>query len=264
MRPGAARRELHPFFLPFVVQIGLRNSEAGCRRLITTHLCGIHVPVAHLTEKQTSLLDYLRQRADQGEPPTYRELCVHFGWASTATARDHLRALSRKGHLELAGRKARRIRLVANGAPVARIPLIGEVVAGIPIAAEESVDGQLPIPAEWARRGSHFALRVHGDSMKDAGILPGDQVVVRAQSRAEDDDIVVATVDGETTLKRLSKRGRRTLLMAENSAYRAIAVKPDATVIHGVVVGLLRSYTASPVGRHKVCSGGVSRLLGRT
>lgn len=241
------------------------NSQARCGWLITTHLCGTRVLVEDLTQKQTRVLDYLRQQADQCEPqPTYRELCTHFGWASTATARDHLRALSRKGYLELAGRKARRIRLMANSAPVVRIPLIGEVVAGVPIAAEESVDGQLPIPAEWAHCGSHFALRVHGDSMKDAGILSGDQVVVRMQSRAEDDDIVVATVDGETTLKRLSKRGRRVLLKAENSAYHAIAVRSDATVIHGVVVGLLRSYAASPVGRHKVCSGGVSRPLGRT
>lgn len=206
-----------------------------------------------LTQKQAKILDFLRHRVDQGEPsPTYRDLCANFGWSSTATARDHLRALSRKGYLELAGRRARRICLRASCAPVVRVPVVGEVVAGFPIATEETAQGQLPIPAEWVSHGIHFALRVHGDSMKDAGILPGDHVIVRKQPRAENKDIVVATVEGETTLKRLSKHGRRIFFAAENAAYDSIEPRTDSTTIHGVVVGVLRSYGDSSAKSHKV------------
>ena len=217
-----------------------------------------------LTQKQARIFDYLCQQVDQGEPtPTYRDLCAHFGWASTGTARDYLRTLSRKGYVELGGRKARRVRLRRRSVPVTRVPLFGEVVAGTPIAAEQSADGLVPIPAEWASRGSHFALRVCGDSMKDAGILPGNHVVVRIQSTAEDDDIVVATVDGETTLKRLSLRGRRAVLRAENAAYRPIQLRTGTTLIQGVVVGLLRCYAVSATGRNTVGIGGAAQTRGR-
>jgi len=222
--------------------------------------------VTPLTQKQARLVDYLRQRSDRGEPvPTYRELCEHFGWASTGTARDHLRALSRKGYVTLGDRKARRVQLRREWAPVTRVPVLGEVVAGPPIAADESTDGRVAIPAEWAYRGTHFALRVRGDSMKDAGILPGDQVVLRMQSTAEDNDIVAATVDGETTLKRLSMQGGRAVLKAANPAYRPIELKRGTTLIHGVVVGLLRCYAAAAGGRSatSIRSGVRHRRRGR-
>lgn len=197
-----------------------------------------------LTLIQARILAAIRRRADRGEPvPTYRDLCAEFGWSSTGTARDHLQALARKGYLELSGGRAhRQIRLREEPLAVIRVPVVGRVVAGSPITAEENVEGRIPVPAEWAGRGAHFALRVTGDSMKDAGILDGDHVIVRQQASAEDGDIVVATLEGETTLKRLRRRGRLVSLVAENPCYRPIEVRTDAAVIHGVVVGLLRGY----------------------
>jgi repressor LexA len=200
-----------------------------------------------LTAIQRRVLEALRRRVDQGEPvATYRELCAEFGWASTGTIRDHLRALVRKGYVELTG-KHRQIRLRDEHAAIARIPLIGRVVAGVPVISEENIEQRIPVPAAWTRRGTFFALRVAGDSMRDAGILEGDQVVVRQQSVAADRDVVVATIEGETTIKRLRLRGRRVTLVAENPRYRPIEVRAEQTIIQGVVVGLMRECSGAAV-----------------
>jgi repressor LexA len=195
-----------------------------------------------LTTIQHRVLEALRRRADQGDPaPTYRELCTEFGWASTGTARDHLQALVRKGYVELTGRH-RQIRLREERPPVARVPLVRRVVAGVPVLSEENIEQQIPVPAAWTRRGAFFALHVIGESMRDAGILEGDQVVVRQRSVAYDGDIVVATIEGETTIKRLRMAGRRMMLVPENPQYRSIEVLAEEAIIQGVVVGLLRKY----------------------
>lgn len=196
-----------------------------------------------LTDIQARLLAALRRRVEEGEPaPSYRELCSEFGWSSTGTARDHLRALARKGYVDLPGNRGGRVRL-RNVVRVRSIPVIGRITAGVPTLAEESIEGRLPIPAEWTRRsGEFFALRVTGDSMKDAGILEGDHVVVRKGAIATSGEIVAATIDGETTLKRLVMRGKRTFLLPENAAYKSIEVKSESAVVHGSVVGLLRAY----------------------
>jgi repressor LexA len=206
-----------------------------------------------LTPIQAEVLETIQRRLDRGEPvPTYRDLCAEFGWRSTGTARDHLRALERKGRLELSGGRAhRQIRLPEESPAVVRVPLVGRVVAGLPITADENVEARIPVPAEWTGRTAHFALHVDGDSMKDAGILDGDCVVVRRQTTAEDGDIVVATLDGETTLKRLRRRGRRVTLVAENPSYRPIEVRTESSVIQGVVVGLLREYDVGARGRFR-------------
>jgi repressor LexA len=199
-----------------------------------------------LTRIQAKVLGAVRRRADSGEPaPTYRDLCAEFGWASTGTARDHLRALARKGYVKLAGGH-RQLRLCEERLPVTRVPLVGRVVAGVPVTSEENIEQHVPVPAEWVGRGTHFALRVAGDSMQGAGILDGDQVVVRKQSTAGDGDIVVATIDGETTLKRLQIRRGRTDLIAENPSFKPIAIRTESAVIQGIVVGLMRAY--SPPG----------------
>ena len=176
-----------------------------------------------------------------GEPsPTYRELCSEFGWTSTATVRDHLRALSRKGYIELPQRRARAIRLKPQRPRATKVPVIGQIAAGTPVQTEQYSEGTIAAPPEWVRHGVHFAVRVSGDSMKDAGILHGDHVVARAQSHASHGDIVVATIDGETTLKRLKKRGAGWWLVPENERYPPISIKDQSTIIQGVMVGLLR------------------------
>ena len=184
----------------------------------------------------------MRRRVDSGDPPpTYRELCAEFGWKSTGTVRDHLRALVRKGYVGLSGRH-RQLRLREERRPVARVPLVGRVVAGVPVISEENIEQLIPVPAAWTRRGMFFALRVAGDSMRGAGILEGDQVVVRQRSFAADGDVVVATVEGETTIKRLRLRGSRVILVPENPKYPLIEVRAEEPIVQGVVVGLLREY----------------------
>jgi repressor LexA len=197
-----------------------------------------------LTPAQSEVLAAIRRRLDRGEPaPTYRDLCAEFGWASTGTARDHLRALERKGHVELpGGRGHRQIRLKDAPPPSGSVPLVGRVSAGLPVLAEQNLEGRIAVPGEWLDRGSHFALQVCGESMVGAGILDGDHVIVRQEAAAEDGDIVAATVEGETTLKRLRRRGSRYALIAENPRYPAIDIRTDGVTIHGVVVGLMRTY----------------------
>ena len=197
-----------------------------------------------LTPAQGRVLRAIQTSQDAGEPtPTYRDLCAQLGWKSTGTVRDHLRALERKGYIELSrGRGHRRIRLQGRAALASGVPLLGTVVAGIPVSSEEFVEARVPVPAQWIDRDPHFALRVRGDSMKNAGILEGDCVIVRHQSTANDGDIVVATLEGETTLKRLRRHAQHVSLMAENPRYRPIRLRTDDARIQGVVVGLLREY----------------------
>jgi repressor LexA len=197
----------------------------------------------NLTDIQARLVAALQRRAEHGKlPPSYRELCAEFGWSSTGTVRDHLKALDRKGYVELPKRNGGRVRLRERGAPVRAVPIIGSVTAGVPVMAEENVRGILGIPADWTRGGDHFALEVKGDSMQDVGILEGDCVIVRRQQTAISGDIVAATLDGETTLKRLMKRGNTMFLVPENPNYKPIEVKNESAVIHGIVVGLFRKY----------------------
>lgn len=197
-----------------------------------------------LTDKQAAVLAFLRRRADRGEaPPTNREICDEFGWSSTRAARDHLRALARKGYVDLSsGRGHRRVRILEEPLAVEGVPVIGRIVAGVPIEAVQHIEGRVPVPAEWIGEGAHFAVRVNGDSMKDAGILDGDLVVARQQNEVSDGDVVVAVLDGESTLKRLRRRGRRSTLVAENRRHRSIPVRTESAEIQGVVVGLMRAF----------------------
>jgi len=165
-------------------------------------------------------------------------LCAEFGWRSTGTARDHLQALAKKGYIDLPRGRARAIHV--NRTRGGRVPLLGRVAAGQPVAAEQFKESWLVVPPEWVSQGEHFAVRVSGDSMKDAGILDGDKVIARAQPIANDGDIVVVTVDGETTLKRLCHRHAQWWLVPENRAHRSIRLAEQSVVIQGVMVGLVR------------------------
>lgn len=206
-------------------------------------MSGIAPPVEHepLTPAQAGLLATIRDRASRGEPaPSYRDLCEEFGWASTGTARDHLRALARKGYITLGGGRARQVRLVEAPVPVARVRMLRRVVAELPTTAVEIDEGWIAVPAAWLGRGHHFALTVDGDSMRDAAILDGDTVVVREQSTAKDGEIVVVTMESETTVKRLRILADGLYLVAENPRYVPIRVSGDV-IIHGVVVAVMRS-----------------------
>lgn len=196
-----------------------------------------------LTSIQAKVLDAIRRRIEHGESaPTYRDLCEEFGWASTGTARDHLKALARKGVLELSQGLARQLRVKEHSPGATRVPLIGRIVAGTPLVAEENIESRIAVPADWVKKGTHFCLRVSGESMKDAGIFEGDLVLVRKQKTAKEGEIVVATVEGETTLKRLHQQKGRSFLLPENAKFKPIEIRSESAQIQGVVVGLLRFF----------------------
>lgn len=191
-----------------------------------------------LTSKQKEVLEFVRRRViEERLPPTLREIAVRFGFSSTGTVRDHLEALARKGYLRLARKKARAIELDRR---LLGIPICGRVAAGEPRLAEQDIEGYLE--AYRPSQGEElFCLRVKGDSMKDAGIIEGDLVVVRRQSGANPGEIVVALVDDEATVKTLRKQGGKYFLFPANERYKPLLFRGSTKVL-GKVVSVVRKY----------------------
>jgi repressor LexA len=198
-----------------------------------------------LTPPQQKLLTYILDSIrGTGRPPTVREICHAFGYRSTGTARDHLHALETKGHLKKLPGKSRGL-VPRNWPNILRaefppMPILGRVPAGGPLLAEENIEGTLDLSEEFAGQ-KVFALKVHGDSMIEAGICEDDLVVVRAQNHAEPGEIVVALVDGESTVKQLASRKGKLWLQPANPRYEPISVEGDTKVL-GKVIGVIRSY----------------------
>jgi repressor LexA len=199
-----------------------------------------------LTPPQQKLLTYILDSIRKsGSPPTVREICRAFGYRSTGTARDHLGALEIKGYLRKLPGKSRGL-VPSNWSKLLRaefllpIPILGRVTAGVPLLAEENLAGTLDLSEEFAGQKT-FALKVHGDSMIEAGICEDDLVVVRSQDQAESGEIVVALVDGESTVKRLERRNGKLWLQPANPRYEPIPVAGDTRIL-GKVIGVIRSY----------------------
>lgn len=204
-----------------------------------------------ITPRQMKILQFIRDYMRcESVPPTYREIASHMGIKSTHGVARHLRALEAKGQLELIREKARGIRLpgfmpLAEGPPPETIPLLGRVAAGMPILAEENVEERLYIDRTVFGPGATFALKVSGDSMKNAGMMDGDLVVIRTQPTAKNGEIVVALIGEEATVKRFYDCGSHVELRPENPDYAVISVAksdPEGLMIVGLVVGLLRRY----------------------
>ncbi len=191
-------------------------------------------------QTRAKVLRFVRDRLAGGRPPTVREVMEAFGFRSPQTAREHLDALVEDGRLKKEPGVARGFRLPGHGeAPTVMVPLLGRVPAGPLDLAIEDLEGHLPVQTRRAP-GELFSLRVHGDSMKDAGILSGDLVVVRRQPRADSGDVVVAMVGDEATVKRLHLKRGRIELHPENGAYRPIVPLPSDVKILGKVVEVRR------------------------
>lgn len=205
-----------------------------------------------LTDRQKDVLSFIQQFRDQvGYPPTLREIAKKFGIASTFGVKRHLDALSRKGYLNVESSTSRGITILQeiNSFPNSafnnkfiEISVIGRVAAGSPVQAIENVEGSMVIDASFIQRdGDYFGLRVKGDSMINAGICEGDIVVVHHTNQNLHNDIVVALIDGEATVKRLEKRNDRIRLIPENNNYNPIDVTDNETFsIVGNVVGVFR------------------------
>ena len=187
------------------------------------------------SNKAQMIMDYVNQFIEEnGFSPSVREIGAAVGLRSTASVSYHLQALQDKGLLQSPGAKGRKRALVTGVRP-GQIPVVGTVTAGMPILAVENQEGTIP----WSDPGC-FALRVRGDSMINAGILTGDMVVVRPQQNADDGQIVVARIEDEATVKRLSRRNGEIWLLPENENYDPID-GTNAQII-GIVRGVVREY----------------------
>jgi repressor LexA len=178
------------------------------------------------TERQRNILAVIRSFiAEQGYPPSVREIGERVGLSSSSTIHAHLKALERRGLISRDPTKPRAMRSSGpSGAPDAiSVPILGRVAAGVPITAQEEVEGEFVLGGGFVPRGTDsFMLRVQGDSMVDAAILDGDLILVRPQRSAENGEIVVAMLDGEATVKRFYREAGRIRLQPENRAMTPI------------------------------------------
>jgi repressor LexA len=196
-----------------------------------------------LTPNQSRVLRFL-QRAirESGMPPTRAEIAAQLGFRSPNAAEEHLRALARKGVIQLLPGTSRGIRLGDTAREPLGLPLVGRVAAGRPILAEENVVEHLQVDPSVFQPRPHYLLKVVGMSMKDAGILDGDLVAVHRTSEIRNRQIIVARLEDEVTVKRYRQEGSIVWLLPENAQFEPIRVDltQQSLLIEGVVVGVLR------------------------
>jgi repressor LexA len=195
-----------------------------------------------LTARQQQIFDLIRDNLEEtGYPPTRAEIAQKLGFKSANAAEDHLKALARKGAIEMIPGASRGIRIIDN---YVGIPIIGQVAAGEPILAEQHIEDYQEVPSSTFHPSADYFLRVQGQSMVDVGIMDGDLLAVHQQPTAENKQIIVARVDGEVTVKRLAKSQNKNevQLLPENRDYHPIVVDLRAQQfnIEGLAVGVLR------------------------
>jgi repressor LexA len=194
-----------------------------------------------LTARQAQVLDLIKQYiADTGYPPTRADIARELGFKSPNAAEEHLKALARKGAIEMIPGTSRGIRLPDDGG----IPIIGRVAAGSPILAAEHIEDRVELPPGFFHPRADFLLRVRGDSMQEVGILDGDLLAVHKTPEASNGQIVVARIEDEVTVKRFqrTRQRNRVLLLPENADYEPIEVdlKEQPFQIEGLSVGVIR------------------------
>lgn len=196
-----------------------------------------------LTPRQKQILEMIQEFiADTGMPPTRAEIARQLGFKSANAAEEHLRALQRKGVLELLPGASRGIQLKDSLREQMGLPLVGRVAAGNPILAQEHIEAHYKLDPQLFSPKPHYLLRVYGMSMKDAGILDGDLVAVHRTPEVRSRQIIVARLDDEVTVKRYRQNGSLVTLLPENDEFEPIEVdlREQALVIEGVVVGVIR------------------------
>jgi len=196
-----------------------------------------------LTPRQSQILDMIQEFINEtGMPPTRAEIARELGFKSANAAEEHLRALQRKGVLELVPGASRGIQLKDSLREQMGLPLVGRVAAGSPILAQEHIEAHYKIDPQLFRPKPHYLLRVSGMSMKNAGILDGDLVAVHRTPEVRSRQIIVARLDDEVTVKRYRQTGSLVSLLPENDDFETIEVdlRVQALVIEGVVVGVIR------------------------
>jgi repressor LexA len=208
-----------------------------------------------LTDRQNEILLYIANFiGNNGYAPTVREIAAHFGFNSPNGAKKHIETLHKKGYLNMSSNVSRGISIrnemetefesTINQSSAINVPVVGRVAAGLPILAEENLEGSIIIDSAFVRTTDDcYALKVKGDSMINAGIYEGDIVVVSPKKSVHNYDIVVAMVDGEATVKRYMKKDGIITLVPENDSFKVIEIKPTSDFsIAGKVVGVIRWY----------------------
>lgn len=194
--------------------------------------------------KQLEILDFIKSEIlSKGYPPAVREICDAVNLKSTSSVHSHLETLEKNGYIRRDPTKPRAIEIMDDEFGLSRremvnIPIVGQVAAGEPILAEQNIEGYFPVPAEYMPNSEAFMLKVRGDSMINAGIFDGDQIIVQSQPSANNGEIVVALMDDSATVKRFYKENGHFRLQPENDFMEPI-IADDVAVV-GKVIGLFR------------------------
>ena len=201
-----------------------------------------------LTERQAEILKLIKELTEvSGFPPTRAEIADRMGFRSENAAEQHLRALERKGALDISSGSSRGLKIRGgSGHRVSRLlelPVVGRVAAGAPILAEEHVTARYQVDPNLFTPRADYLLKVRGLSMRDAGILEGDLLAVHRTPEAQSGQVVVARIGDEVTVKRLKRRGNSVQLLPENPDFKPIEIdlRSDEMTIEGIAVGVIRS-----------------------
>ncbi len=199
-----------------------------------------------ITQKQQEILDYIKDEIlSKGYPPAVREICEAVNLKSTSSVHSHLETLEKNGYIRRDPTKPRAIEICDDSFQMVRtemvsMPVVGQVAAGQPILAQQNIDSYFPIPADRVPRGESFILNVKGDSMINAGIFNGDQILVNVCNTANNGDIVVALIDDSATVKTFYKEDGHIRLQPENDTMDPIIVE-DCQIL-GKVFGVMRFF----------------------
>jgi len=195
-----------------------------------------------LTKKQKEVLDFITDYVrENGFSPTQKEIQENFGFKSLGSVQDYIKYLTTGGYLQNDSHSVRGLMPATVQQNTEEIPLLGDIAAGVPIEAIEN-NNMISVPTHMLGRGTHYALKVKGESMIEEGILSGDVAIIKHQTQAENGQIVVAVIDNETTLKRFYKKSKQIELHPANKTMKPIIVKDRECEIRGLLVGLIRTY----------------------
>jgi repressor LexA len=197
-----------------------------------------------LTSRQQQIFDLIKDNiAETGMPPTRAEIAQFFGFKSANAAEEHLKALAKKGYIEMLPGTSRGIRLAEALIEEEGLPLVGQVAAGEPILAQQHIEENYKVDGDLFHPAAHYLLRVNGESMKDIGILDGDLLAVHQTIDVQNGQVIVARVEDEVTVKRFKRDGNVVYLHAENEDFSPIKV--DLTcqnfTVEGLAVGVIRT-----------------------
>jgi len=202
----------------------------------------------NLTERQQEVFNFLKYHIETtGMPPTRAEISRELGFRSPNAAEEHLKALARKGAIEIVSGMSRGIRLLMQteaSDEIEGLPLIGRVAAGEPILAEQHIEGTYRVDADMFKPQANFLLKVYGQSMKDIGILDGDLLAVHSTKDVRNGQVIVARIEDEVTVKRFERKGDVIYLHAENEEFEPIVVdlkQQERFEIEGIAVGIIRN-----------------------